>query len=83
MATGTPVLFPRSVTTEGYVEDGVDALLYDGMSAEAVIAAASRLEEPGVRSSVSRAARATCEARLNHDAASRILADAILEAKIL
>ena len=78
MATGTPLLFPRSVTVEGYAEDGINALLYDEMTVESVAAAAARLNEPGTRLSISEAARDTCETRLNYNAASETLAEAIV-----
>jgi len=78
MAAGTPLLFPRSVTAEGYAEDGVHALLYDEMSVDSIAAAAARLEEPGLRARISQSARAVSEQRLNYDAASAMLREAIV-----
>lgn len=72
-ACGVPVLFPRSVTTEGYVTDDVDALLFDEMTLDSILPVASRLEDSAVRSRISAAARHTAETRLNLDAAGAVL----------
>lgn len=75
MACGTPVLFPRGPTAEGYVQDGADGVLFDELTVDCVAAAAGVYAQPESRQRIAAAARATCQERLNFDTAAGLLVE--------
>ncbi len=78
-ACGVPILFPRSVTTDGYLTDGVDGLLFDEMSLDSILPVARKLEDAAFRQRLCVGARAKAETRLNLDAAGAVLTARLLE----
>jgi hypothetical protein len=82
LASGAPVLFPRSPTAEGYLRHGDNGVLFDAMQPHDILTACRTLDEAGVRARISAAARRTCDELLNLERAAQILSDRLRELKL-
>jgi glycosyltransferase involved in cell wall biosynthesis len=80
LACGAVVLFPDSPTAKGYLEHGVNGLVYSEASAEGMFAACEAALDETRHRAIRNAARRTCEEKLNYEATSRLLYDALVSA---